>query len=508
MMTMSSDQALFLLSCVGCLVPILYYSQYPPTEKMRSKIVIGVLSKLENFERRKAIRSTWKKLVSEDAVFHFILGDTFCPHNKLWRLSNENCNEWKLEVFFFVGLLLFAYIYMFKVPQWIKDGEVLSLLEADKSQAAKNHKPYEGFSFRVMRFPIVFESLGILTSVLGSLLKQSNSTNVKIQLKDRYTDEIINQVSFNKTDIQGDTGGFAFKKLDVKNIPIVDFDGILSLKIEENMNYKMSSKLCTAVYDYKLGQHGLIHINGLVDGKVSTILPFSKYSCPLVSLKYKILDVMSLKRHYGAKQTQNSVEQKKVEELKRLLDREEEDFNDLVFLPVLDSKFNNSQKLKLYSKHLVENFDFNHLVLTEDSSFLFFNNIQSKLNKIASARLWWSDFDIFRKTNENVENFNDKYTSLTYPPITKTSLMTISHALLQYIAHNINYLKDFGSLQTSLGIWLSSIETRRYQDEFWTLDNCEQLTNLGDDESQLACVGLETKEMKKVWNKLRKRHYG
>ena len=65
---------------------------------MHSKIVIGVLSKLENFERRKTIRSTWKKLVSEDVVFHFILGDTFCPHNKLWRLSNENCNEWKLEV--------------------------------------------------------------------------------------------------------------------------------------------------------------------------------------------------------------------------------------------------------------------------------------------------------------------------------------------------------------------------------------------------------------------------
>ena len=97
---MSSDRALFVLSCVGCLIPIFYYFHYPPTEKFHSKIVIGVLSKLENFEHRKAIRSTWKKLVSEDVVFHFILGDTFCPHNKLWRLSNENCNEWKLEVNF------------------------------------------------------------------------------------------------------------------------------------------------------------------------------------------------------------------------------------------------------------------------------------------------------------------------------------------------------------------------------------------------------------------------
>ena len=165
-------------------------------------------------------------------------------------------------------------------------------------------------------------------------------------------------------------------------------------------------------------------------------------------------------------------------------------------------------KLRHYSKFLLENYDFNHLVLADDSSFLFMNNIQAKLTKITSPKLWWSDFDIFRKTSDYVENFNDKYTSLTYPPTTKTSLMTLSRTLVLYIAHNINYLKDFGSLQTSLGVWLSSVDNKRHQDDSWTMKTCEDLNNLGDNESHLACINLEAKDMKKVWNKLRKRHYG
>ena len=95
---MSSDRTLLVLSFLGCLLPVFYYFPSSSSEKSQPKLVIGVLSNLENFEQRKVIRSTWKKLVSGDAIFHFVLGDTFCPHNSLWRLSDESCKEWKLEV--------------------------------------------------------------------------------------------------------------------------------------------------------------------------------------------------------------------------------------------------------------------------------------------------------------------------------------------------------------------------------------------------------------------------
>ena len=61
--------------------------------------------------------------------------------------------------------------------------------------------------------------------------------------------------------------------------------------------------------------------------------------------------------------------------------------------------------------------------------------------------------------------------------------MTLSRALLQYIAHNIHYLKDFGSLQTSLGVWLSSIDNKRNQDDSGTLKKCEDFNDLADNVS-------------------------
>ena len=185
-----------------------------------------------------------------------------------------------------------------------------------------------------------------------------------------------------------------------------------------------SLKKCSAVYDHSLGSHGLVHVTGLLD--TDTILPFSKYSCPLVSLRYRVLDLHSLRRHTGARKTQNFVESQKTKEFRRLLDREEEDHGDLMFVPVLDSRVNNTQKLKLYSKHLVESVDFDHLLLTDDTTFLFPHNILSKLRTMSSPKLWWSDFEVFKKTEYEQESSAGRYTSATYPPLPRSPAMILS----------------------------------------------------------------------------------
>ena len=393
---------------------------------------------------------------------------------------------------------------LFQVPHWMKEGESLSLLETEKSKSKRNNKPYHGFSFRVMRFPIIMEGIGILTSALSSIYQDFNVSRLIIDVKDRYSEEIVNSVSFNKSDLRKPKlNGFTFKPFNNKNLPTVDFDGVLSLRMENDLSFKFPSKLCNAVYDYTLGTHGLVHINGLVDTNFDTILPFSKYSCPLVSLKYRILDVISLKRHIGAKATQNSVEGQRTSEFKRLLYREEEDHNDLIFLPVLDSKFNDSQKVKLYSKYVTENLSFDYLLLTEDSSFVFINNILPKLEKNTASKLWWSDFDVFKKTGDYVENYVDKYTSLTYPPLPKSSTMLLSHHQVEYIARNHLYLKQFGTLQVSIGVWMSSIETKRLQDDFWNVKNCHKNVTFGS--SYLACSGLDPNALRSLWDELRRK---
>ena len=103
---MISDRTLFIISCLGGLIPIFYYIETPLTQEKTSsgpRVVVGVLSKLDNFERRRAVRATWRKMLPENVHFSFILGDTFCPYHELWRLSDDSCDEWKLEVRVYSG---------------------------------------------------------------------------------------------------------------------------------------------------------------------------------------------------------------------------------------------------------------------------------------------------------------------------------------------------------------------------------------------------------------------
>ena len=250
-----------------------------------------------------------------------------------------------------------------------------------------------------------------------------------------------------------------------------------------------SLKKCSAVYDHSLGSHGLVHVTGLLD--TDTILPFSKYSCPLVSLRYRVLDLHSLRRHTGAKKTQNFVESQKTKEFRRLLDREEEDHGDLMFVPVLDSRFNNTQKLKLYSKHLVESVDFDHLLLTDDTTFIFPHNILSKLRTMSSPKLWWSDFEVFKKTDYEQESSAGRYTSATYPPLPRSPAMILSQVgvfnfelnvfgngkWLNYCLFVLSHFKNL--LRHSYKHMFKQIVSNR------NLDNCPQISSLTGHQTSL-----------------------
>ena len=110
----------------------------------------------------------------------------------------------------------------------------MSLLETEKTRSKRNNKLYEGFSFRVMRFPIVFEGLGILTSALSAF---QNLANLTVEVRDRDTEEVVNSVTFNISDLAAGpskltASGFTFKLFNEKNLPTVDFDGVMSLRAE------------------------------------------------------------------------------------------------------------------------------------------------------------------------------------------------------------------------------------------------------------------------------------
>ena len=62
------------------------------------KLVVAVVSRLENFERRSMIRSTWKKLKSGDTSFFFVMPEHPCPIDPQWRYKESECDSWKVQV--------------------------------------------------------------------------------------------------------------------------------------------------------------------------------------------------------------------------------------------------------------------------------------------------------------------------------------------------------------------------------------------------------------------------
>lgn len=59
-------------------------SAFMGSDVQGAKLAIAVVSRLEHFERRNAIRNTWKRLVrSADMAFYFVMPEHPCPIGKI-----------------------------------------------------------------------------------------------------------------------------------------------------------------------------------------------------------------------------------------------------------------------------------------------------------------------------------------------------------------------------------------------------------------------------------------
>merc|ERR1711935_828626 len=63
-----------------------------------AKLVVAVLSRLEHFERRKVIRSTWKKLKNPDTSFFFVMPEQPCPIDPSWRRTAKGWSRFPHQV--------------------------------------------------------------------------------------------------------------------------------------------------------------------------------------------------------------------------------------------------------------------------------------------------------------------------------------------------------------------------------------------------------------------------
>ena len=137
-------------------------------------------------------------------------------------------------------------------------------------------------------------------------------------------------------------------------------------------------------------------------------------------------------------------------------------------------------------------FEFNNLLLVNDETFVFFENVIQQLNLHESSNLWWSDFNSIS---------GNHYQTSSIPPLIlpKNLAMVISRDLVAYVAQNGNYLKSFASLLTSLGLWFSCLDKKLINDHQWSKKLPNNAKDFRVDNTVLAFQGVSPKAMQQVW---------
>ena len=132
-----------------------------------------------------------------------------------------------------------------------------------------------------------------------------------------------------------------------------------------------------------------------------------------------------------------------MKDLRKRANLEEEEHGDMIFLPVVDSNETDSDNFKHMSIHSIESFEFNNLLLVNDETYVFFENVIHQLNLHESSNLWWGDFNSLS---------GSQYQTNSIPPliIPKNLAMVLSRDLVKYVAQNANYLRSYASLATSM----------------------------------------------------------
>lgn len=181
-----------------------------------------------------------------------------------------------------------------------------------------------------------------------------------------------------------------------------------------------------------------------------------------------------------------------MKDLRKRANLEEEEHSDLVFLPVVDSNETDSENFKHLSIHAMENFEFSNLLLVNDETFVFFENVIQQLNLHESSNLWWSDFNSIS---------GNLYQTSSIPPLIlpKNLAMVISRDLVKYVAQNAHYLRSFSSLLTSLGLWFSCLDRKLVNDHQWSKKLPSDAKDFRVDDTILAFRGVSPKAMRQVW---------
>ncbi|XP_075711187.1 UDP-GalNAc:beta-1,3-N-acetylgalactosaminyltransferase 2 [Rhinoderma darwinii] len=176
------------------------------------------------------------------------------------------------------------------------------------------------------------------------------------------------------------------------------------------------------------------------------------------------------------------------------LQAESHTHGDMVFVDVVDTYRNVPRKLLLFYRWLGASAVFDFLLKTDDDCFIDLDNVLRALNdkKVQGPNAWWGNFRLNWAVDRTGKWQELEYMSPAYPAFACGSGYVISRDIVQWLAANADRLKPYQGEDVSMGIWMSAIGPRRYQDDDWL---CEKSC----DGAMLSAPQFSPQELTELW---------
>lgn len=181
-----------------------------------------------------------------------------------------------------------------------------------------------------------------------------------------------------------------------------------------------------------------------------------------------------------------------LEEQEAELQAESHAHGDMVFVDVVDTYRNVPRKLLLFYRWLEGAVTFHFLLKTDDDCYIHLDNVLRALERVQGPNAWWGNFRLNWAVDRTGKWQELEYMSPAYPAFTCGSGYVISRDIVQWLAANADRLKTYQGEDVSMGIWMSAIGPRRYQDDGWL---CEKSC----DRAMLSAPQFSAQELAELW---------
>ena len=439
--------------------------------RRKTDLVIAVLSARKNFLARQAVRNTWITTIRNseglDGVnVYFIVGKpcNIHPGNRLDILGCQ-ANNWT----------------------HFESTDNIHLVSKIANEGKANQENIVVFNISVtVKHPVVINRLGLFSAVELSV------SPIKIVLYDDFHDIEIASARFSTPDEGMVIDGYRYQPVEPVMLP-EGFQGSLRVVRASEFTLNKSSEM---KFGWKLNNFGgAVYLKNLDHDAISKEFGSSYQYTYLLSVQASIFDVEKFNLRVRKMNALNEHHRAGEDKVSSLLEKEIQDFNDILVVDVTDVYRNLPLKLLTFHKWLntEANISPDFILKTDDDCFLDIENIVTKMSKFKDAKkIWWSNF----RDDWFVERYGKwaepDFIGATYPRFACGSGNIVSADISLWLALNFDYLKLYQGEDVSMGVWLSAIGPSYIVDDAWQcVKTCTQ--------DSFVIPQLTPQELREMW---------